>query len=222
MSRVTWLAVAVMLCAAACADAGPSTGPIERAVVVETEACGHASGTTGSGVIVGDGEVITAAHVVIGASEVRVLAGSDPVVAMVIRLDVTTDLALLRVPRVAATEVEVVEVATEDAVTVVGGASSGTVDATATRRLLMDVDDVRSQTRSQRAGFELDAAILPGDSGAGVFDSQGRLVGIVFAVPTERSGSTFAVRAQEIAAILAAPDREYRCDARASRLIPSG
>ena len=96
----------------------------------------------------------------------------------------------------------------------------GQVEASVTRRLLMTADDVRRTTRSQRSGFELDAAILPGDSGAGVFDSGGRLVGVVFAVPTERSENTFAVYAAEIRPLLSAPDQEHRCDPTKSVIVP--
>ncbi len=197
--------------------ASRATSPEDRAVTLRTTACGDASKTTGSGVIVGRAVVLTAAHVVVGATDVFVDGADEPAVVAV--LDRTRDLAWLDVPSVDATPVELAQVQAGDAVRVVGGATSGTVDALVERVLAMTVDDVRSTTRSTRSGFQLDAAIDGGDSGAGVFDGDGRLVGIVFAVPSEGSDATFAVDATEVAAVLASTAvGERRCDPSRSQL----
>lgn len=216
---------------AACASDDPSVGvpqtaPVtvaeERAVSIRTTGCGNASHTTGSGVIIDHALVLTAAHVVVGAADVVV----DELDASVIVLDRTRDLAVLKVPGTEATPVEIVELDPGTEVRVVGGATSGTVEATVDRRLVMDVDDVRSTSRSERAGYELDAAIEGGDSGAGIYDGDDRLAGIVFAVPTERSDATFAVGASEIEAVLAvlaSPDvGEHSCDPSSSQLVGPG
>lgn len=201
-------------------DAGAGgTAPGDRAVTITTTACGDASATTGSGVILDQALVLTAGHVVVGATDV--LVDEEP--ATVFLLDRTRDLALLKAPSVDATRIELADVESGDQVRVVGGARSGTVAASVERLLVMDVDDVRDTSRSTRAGYELDAAIAGGDSGAGVFDGDDRLVGIVFAVPTARSAATFAVDDTEIAAVLAATDvGEHRCDPARSQLAGPG
>jgi hypothetical protein len=49
----------------------------------------------------------------------------------------------------------------------------------------------------------------------------GDLVGIVFAVPTERDGATYAVGAEEIGAVLESGERSrYVCDPVESQLVP--
>jgi len=190
----------------------------ERAVTIRTTGCGDASVTTGSGVVIGQANVITAAHVVVGATDVFVEGVDEP--AAVFLLDKSRDLALIKAPGVDAEPVELVEVREGDEVWVVGAATSGTVGATVARRLVMDVDDVRATSSSERSGYELDAAIAGGDSGAGVFDADGRLAGIVFAVPSERTSASFAVDATEIEAVLASTGHaEHRCDPATSQLV---
>ncbi len=194
-------------------------GADERAVTLRTTACGDASGTVGTGVVVGQAVVLTAAHVVVGATDVFV----DGEPATVFLLDRTRDLALIKAPSVDAPPVELTDVEAGDAVRVVGGATSGTVDASVVRRLVMDVDDVRSTSRSTRTGYELDAAIAGGDSGAGVFDGDGRLAGVVFAFPSARSDATFVVDASEIRTVLESPAiGEHRCDPSRSQLLAPG
>ena len=239
MKAVRWLAVvATLFVPVACSgDDGPDlsldetlpvidttppnaafTAPEGRAVTIRTTGCGDASRTTGSGVIIGQANVLTAAHVVIGATDVFVDGSDEP--AAVFLIDRTRDLALIKAPGVDAAPIELVDVEAGDEVRVVGGATSGTVAATVERLLVMDVDDVRSTSSSKRSGYELDAAIAGGDSGAGVFDAGGRLAGIVFAVPTERSDATFAIDAAEVEAVLESSDHaEHRCDPSTSQLV---
>ncbi len=193
--------------------------PESRAVTLRTTACGDASGTTGSGVQLDDGLALTAAHVVAGANEV--FLGNDDAEGHVVLLDPTRDLALVAFEGGDVAEFELAEAGAGDPVLIVGGAASGTVAATVVRRVVMDVDDVRAETRSERVGYELDAAIAGGDSGAGVYEPGGDLVGIVFAVPTERDGATYAVGAEEIGAVLESGERSrYVCDPVESQLVP--
>jgi len=201
-----------------------STAPADRAATIRTTACGDASKTVGSAVVVDDDTVLTAAHVVTGATDIFVTDSSSAERLAVLEvLDTTRDLAVLRVATVDVGPVETVELDAGDRVQVVGGASSGTVAAAVARRLVMNVDDVRAGSRSKRQGYELDVAIDGGDSGAGVFDIDGGLAGIVFAVPTERSGATFVVGASELEVVLAVePDGPYRCDEGESRVVATG
>ncbi len=217
---------------AGCAQGRDVTGPEDRAVTIRATACGDASHTTGSGVMVDEGTVLTAAHVVVGASDVLVeipdvtWETSDQLVATVVVLDHSRDLAVLEIPGVDlpgvdAKPIELVELDAGDRVRIIGGASSGTVDAEVERRVSMEVDDVRRTTRSERAGYEVDAAIAGGDSGAGIYDGKGRLAGIVFAVPRARGDATFAVGAVEIDAVISAERAVHRCDPAHSQMAPT-
>lgn len=211
------LAAAAVVLAGCGGSDGAATTPEERAVTIATTACGHASATAGSGVVVADERVLTAAHVVAGAGDVRVTRGAHTVAGEIVVLDRGRDLAVLRVPGLAASPVATTQLATGERADVLGG-SSGPTEATVTRRLQMTVDDVRGLDRSRRAGYELDVRIEGGDSGAGLFAGD-RLAGIVFAVPVERA-ATFAVRAEEVEAVLDdGSERPHACDPAASLVI---
>lgn len=199
-----------------------TVAPAERAVVVSTTACGDASATSGSGVLVGGGRIVTVAHLVIGAGSVEVeLADGRRMSAAPTVIDPVRDLAVLR------TEVEVtvdrVVLADADAgevLRLVGGAESGDLDAPVLRPAVLVVDEVRGTARHRRGGYELEAAIERGDSGAGLFDDSGRLIALLFARSSDRDGIAFAVDATELRAVLdAAPRDSWRCDPDRSRVV---
>ncbi len=221
MRAVLACVLGMAVLAGSCAAANQTT-PTQRAVVVSTTACGFASKTTGSGVVVGPGKVLTAAHVVVGASAVEVqFADGKTSAATVVLLDTGRDLAVLVAPNVEASEVEFVQLEVGESATLIEGASSGSVAVQVLRRASLNVDEVRGTERSSRAGYELAAVIDGGDSGAGVFDQQGRLAAIVFATSTERDGIAWAIRAEELESVLAAPPTTgYSCDPTKSRIVP--
>jgi|GEM_PF-2993327 len=194
--------------------------PSERVVIIETSACGNSSKTSGRGVVVGPNRVLTAAHTVSGAGEVSVLPRTDEysAVARVVAYDQRSDLALLDVHGFDGGEVEVAEVAADDLVTI-HGVGLGSQRALVTERAEIRIEGVRSSERGSRFGFVLNRDIELGESGAPVFDQQDRLVGIVFGRSGETERRTFAVRAEEIEAILAMPETEWRCDPEASELV---
>lgn len=186
-----------------------------------TTACGHASATSGSGVVVGDGLVLTAAHVVVGAGLVTV---ADPTTGkagegLVVRFDPTRDLAIVSAPQVQAPMITTAEASEGQEVIAAGGATSGTRNGVVQRRLGLRVDDVRAPTRSVRAGYEIGIELLPGDSGAGIYDIQDRLVGVVFSGPAQRDGRVFAVDYSEIDAVLGTGDSRWQCDPAQHRII---
>ncbi len=226
-ARRAVVAVGVVWCAS-CGSTAPADGapadvepvdPAARAVEITTTACGHASRTGGSGVVVGERRVLTAAHVVVGAGTVMVTHASRDHEARLVHLDVTRDLALLDAADVGLSAVEIGDVAAGEQVTIVDAASSGSVDAVVRRRVVIDIDEVRGTERHERDGYELDATISSGDSGAGVFDARGRLAAIVFAEPTERDGITYAVGGAELDAVLGAEERRYECRPDLSRVV---
>jgi len=195
--------------------------PAERVVLIETTACGQSSRTFGTGVVVAPDRVLTAAHTVSGAGEVSLLparASSSATIGRVVAYDQRSDLALLTAADFEGGAVELAEVEAGDEV-VAFRWESDELPATVTKRVEIRIEGVRSSKRGSRFGFLLDADVDLGDSGAPVFDSDDRLVGIVFGRSAETEGRTFAVRAEEIEAILALPETEWVCDPDANELV---
>jgi len=212
---------------------GTNVSPEDRSVLIETTACGDASKTTGSGVIVENDLVLTVAHVVIGADSVFV-SGSDSrsvdsderVTGAVVVLDTINDLALVRVPTAplvgSVDDIALADFSGGDSATIHAARTPGVVPVEVLRRARISVDEVRGPNVVEREGYELAGEIDGGDSGAGVFDHRGALGAIVFAEPsTPEAGDlrAFAVAVPPIDELSDGLEQSYSCDASMSRLI---
>lgn len=164
---------------------------------------GFEGGTTeaGSGIIISaDGYVLTNAHVVARASQIRVgLDDKREFDAEVVGLDPTTDLAVIRLLEVGVEDSEplpVVALGDSDEVEVgqwvlaIGSpfrlrntVTQGIVSATGRSGLEIVRDEFAIEDFIQT-----DAAINPGSSGGALVDFNGQVVGVVTAIATE-SGS---------------------------------
>lgn len=205
---------------------------------VSTTSCGHAPPTDGSGVAFAANMVLTAAHVVAGATDVTVSMAQgeagDPQPGVVVGYDTLRDLALIELDSDALStaaaeagagtvdEAIVFGTLTEgETGRIVGAATSGDVMATVVDRTIIEMDEVRGSRRSQRSGYLLSAATQPGDSGSGLYDDQGRLAGLLFAVSTDDQARSWATAANEIEEFIADPSLRgsFACDPDRSRLI---
>lgn len=222
------------------------SGPVDRTVAVVTTGCGSAPATIGSAVRLDDTTVLTAAHVVAGARRVAVVDGENlppdrkwpdftPVElydggaeAIVVAFDPARDLALLAAEggRVAGPVLQRPEfgvAAVGDAVEIHGAATAPT-RGSVVQRATIEADEVRARRRVERDGYRLDASTARGDSGAGVWSTDGRLVGLVFAVSSGDGTRSWAVSGREIVGFLDEAREEealsYRCDKATSRLVP--
>jgi S1-C subfamily serine protease len=142
---------------------------------------------------VADGRAVTVAHVLSAGRPV--LVGGRP--ARVLRVDRRLDVALLAVAGLhGASRRSDARAGDQATVRVVraGGAESlrATVRRTITARIGGDV----------RPALELAAGVMPGDSGAPVLDSGGRVVGLVFAQASDSRPLTYALDARALDAIL--------------------
>ncbi|MGA0881051.1 MAG: alpha/beta hydrolase family protein, partial [Ilumatobacteraceae bacterium] len=90
--------------------------------------------------------------------------------------------------------------------------------ASVTRPVIINIEDVRADTRSRRAGYELRGELVRGDSGAGLFDEQGNLVAMFFSRSVTRD-VIYAIGDTEIAHVLSAPRALYSCDLEESRVV---
>lgn len=183
--------------------------PMDAGVLITALGCRLES--FGAGVIVDEG-IITNAHVVAGATEIEVYApgATLPLPATVVAFDAFDDLALLRtdlpvgvalpVGRPSAgSDVVALARATDDS----GESRLVPVEVRIERLIDIFIADIYGDGRNERDGLELLADIGPGDSGAGLVDSAGTLVGVVFSSSRGKDGVAYAIDASELADLVA-------------------
>ena len=154
-------------------------------------------GGAGTGVVLtATGEVLTNAHVVDGASTVRVtLAGeSQARTAEVVGTDPGADLALLRIPDasgLAAAELgSSADVAVGDDVVAIGNALALRGGPTVTRGIVSALDRSLDTDSGTITGLiQTDASISSGNSGGPLVNAAGQVIGINTAVAASGRGS---------------------------------
>ncbi|MGE5619074.1 MAG: S1C family serine protease [Sphingomonadaceae bacterium] len=161
----------------------------------------------GSGVSLGSGRILTAAHVVTGATNITIWSvDGQPIRAQLAGIDLARDLALLLAPSLRAPAAPIGDssgLKLGDTILVLGYPrpdAIGMGEPTLTQGIL--------SSRKNRAGVEVlqtDAAINPGNSGGPVADGAGRLVGIADFIITEAEGLNFAVAGTAIKDFLSGP-----------------
>ena len=169
---------------------------------------------TGTGVVItSNGEILTNAHVVDGATEVRVRFAGDtePVVARVLAADIGNDLALLKVNAsnlVAATFAKPGSVRVGDQVVAIGyalaldgGPSVTTGIVSALKRTIF------TESGALNSLIQTDAAISSGNSGGPLSNMRGEVIGINTAVARGDTNSAannigFAISVEETLAVL--------------------
>lgn len=172
------IALAALCCAApALAGEGEMVFEKVRGAVVTITALDEQNQVAGegSGVVIGPGKLVTNCHVVQDALQFRVRAGAQELAATVLAGDLRRDLCLLEAKGLAAPAAAIrlsSELKPGEPVFIVGNplgfglaVGSGLVST-----IQRSDDDIRIYTSAPAA---------PGSSGGGLFDAQGRLVGIV-------------------------------------------
>ena len=172
----------------------------------------------GTGVIVSsDGEILTNAHVVDGATAIRVrLAGeTEPTEARLVASDAGNDLALLSIdasglPPVAFAPTA--EVGLGDEVVAIGFALDLDGEPSVTLGIVSALDrTIITEDGGALDGLiQTDAAISSGNSGGPLVDARGRIVGINTAVArgdvaTAATNVGFAISADEVESVLDVP-----------------
>lgn len=156
-----------------------------------------AESAAGTGVIISaDGEVMTNAHVVEGATTVKVtLAGeSQSRDATVVGYDSAADLALLKIAGVsglpAATLGKSSDVRVGDDVVAIGNALALKGGPTVTRGIVSALDRTLSTQEATMTGLiQTDASISSGNSGGPLVDATGKVIGINSAVASSGQGT---------------------------------
>ena len=156
----------------------------------------------GSGVVISsDGYILTCAHVVSGASNITVTIGDDDYTATVVGEDSTSDVAVLKIDANGLTPAVVGDSDTltvGDNVLAVGnplGELGGTVTSGIVSALNRSVSIQGSSSVNTMSLIQMDASVSPGNSGGGLFNMNGELVGIVNAKSSDSDaeGLGFAI-----------------------------
>jgi S1-C subfamily serine protease len=152
-----------------------------------------------TGVVVGDGRVVTVAHALSGGRGLTV-AGRR---ARVVRIDRRLDLALLAAPGLRAPAVRLGGDAGRVGIAVIRDRRAVSLPGTVRRHVLVHWREQPTDPPRDRPGLELAARIAPGDSGAPVVDRRGRVLGVLYARSSDREGTAWAVDASAVRTLLA-------------------
>lgn len=194
------LLLAILVCSLSVANAAPRD-TIESVVSVlpvwpgrAQGGAGAAPGATpeGSGVVLRNGVIATAWHVIQPASSIDVRLSDGRILpAKLIAKDISTDIALLKV-EIDAPSIEVapaVELA--EPVCAIGNAYGFGLSVTC--GVVSAVDVTNAGFNEVEDFIQTDAAVNPGMSGGALVDSEGRLVGMISAIFSSKSETNIGV-----------------------------
>ncbi len=200
-------------------EAGPLAppGPPSAAVLDDARpsavlitATGCPTESIGSGAVLEAG-VITNAHVVAGATEVLVTATDGRQYPAEIRVfDPVLDLALLDIGHVSLPPLVVAEPhsGTETVALVRDDLDAGAplqpLPLLIERTINIFIADIYGAGSHKRRGIEVRGDIGPGDSGAGIIDGNGAVVGVVFSASRRSVDVGYAISPTELAGFAAA------------------
>jgi S1-C subfamily serine protease len=165
----------------------------------------------GSGWVTPTGFVVTNAHVVAGQDSTTV-EDNDGVEhdALVVAFDPVRDLAVLSVRGFDAPGLALAAGKVDEIGAVYGHPGGGPLTAAPARigeEILAVGTDIYRTGESRRKVFVLAAALAPGDSGGALVDTNGRVMGVAFAIDPGRGGTSYAVTDDEVRAVLGTVDK---------------
>ncbi|NUO89462.1 MAG: MarP family serine protease [Dermatophilaceae bacterium] len=173
-------------------------------VTTQSQSCQR--GQEGTGWVLSPGRIVTNAHVVAGADEVRIEAGDQTLRARVVVFDPRRDLAVLSAPGVSAPALPLGgEVARGDSAAVPGFPLDGPYRVVSARvRAQLDARglDIYGRERVVREIYSIAATVQPGNSGGPLLDPQGRVVGVIFAKSLEDDSTGYALTLAEAKPVL--------------------
>jgi serine protease Do len=152
----------------------------------------------GSGVIISsDGYIMTCAHVISGASNITVTIGDDDYTATVIGEDDDSDVAIIKIDADGLTPAVMGDsdaLAVGEEVVAVGN-PLGELGGTVTNGIISALNRNVSVEGKNMSLIQTNASVSPGNSGGGLFNMAGELIGIVNAKSsdTDAEGLGFAI-----------------------------
>ncbi len=136
----------------------------------------------GSGVIISeDGYILTCAHVISDAANIIVTVGEEDYTASVVGSDAETDIAVIKIE---ATGLTAATLGDSDALSVgetviAVGNPLGELGGSVTQGIVSALNRVVVVESYEMTLIQMDASVSPGNSGGGLFNMAGELVGIV-------------------------------------------
>jgi S1-C subfamily serine protease len=171
--------------------------------IVKVSSLGCGGIVTGSGIPLGNGYVVTNAHVVSGtASHAIQKPDGTSYRAEVVYFDSERDVAVLYAPGFTAPGLTFgsAQRGTQGAVIgYPGGQAEKIVPAVVDGTVMADGRDIYNENLVTRQIFVLQANVRPGNSGGPLLDLQGRVLGMVFATSASDPNQAYALTDQEIA-----------------------
>lgn len=175
-------------------------------IKTSSEQCGR--GTEGSGFVVGDGRVMTNAHVVAGSSRAIVEVEGERLPADVVVYDAERDLAVLDVEGL---DLPALTFAAETADTgqdaiVAGYPLDGPFTVTPARirqQVQLRGPDIYSSSQVVRDVYTVRGSVRSGNSGGPLLATDGEVLGVVFGASIDDPDVGFVLTAEEVAPVLA-------------------
>lgn len=157
---------------------------------------------TGSGFPVGDGLIVTNAHVVSGTTDHRIQTVTGSVLpATVVYFDPEVDLAILSVPDYNGPSLSFANGdrgTTGAVIGYPGGGAERVEPAVVDGAVTAEGRDIYNSSLVTRQIFVLQSVVRPGNSGGPLVDTNGRVLGIVFATSASDPQQAYALTDAEI------------------------
>jgi Trypsin-like peptidase domain len=175
---------------------------LDRSIVgIEVLGC-DVEAPTGSGAFIESNRVITAAHVVRGATSITVRGRSaDRWPARIVAFDPDVDLAVLEIESLAGgTPIPLqqwsIDAPRQAEAFSVRGTKLYRQEARIRRAITIRTEDIYRKGKISRAGFDLDIDLVPGDSG-GVLVVNNEITGVLWGRSRLRKGRGYAINISE-------------------------
>jgi S1-C subfamily serine protease len=210
LASLTDLLARLLAAPPAIPGAAPGLGSQVTASTVRVSgvACGFR--LSGSGFSPAPDTIVTNAHVVAGTTSNQVLRPDGRTLPASVQVfDPVRDLAILSVPGLNEPSLPLgsAVVGENDAVFghPLGQVPVEVSPAQVLRRVTADLGDIYERPATPRQLLILGSELAPGDSGAPLVNSTGKVVGIAFGVSNLRRSVAFAVASEELVPVLAQP-----------------
>lgn len=180
----------------------------DRASVVKIEGQGCGGIIEGSGFVVGANDVATNAHVVAGISQPYVADGNGLHKSAVIWFDPNLDLAVLRVSNLARPKLSIntkrAAPGTPAAVLGYPGGGPFTADPAAVLDEIIAIGrNIYGRGETNRDIYEVQANVIPGNSGGPLIDNTGAVIGVVFAESETYQHVGYALTSSQVSGSIA-------------------